>query len=75
MDMTTGMIRMLMENEKPTEQEMLVDSLQMTNKQKETMQVSKFDNRSPLGKEFMVCREILKKQKRSARRKAARSKE
>ena len=75
MDMTTGMIRMLHGGEETTEQEMWVEVSQMTDKQKETMQVSKFDNRSLLGKEFKTCREILKKQKRSARRKAKRSKE
>ncbi len=67
MDMN-GHIRMLAENEKPAQDETLVDMLKATQKQKDEMLVSPFDNRSNLGKVFTGNRAERRRQEKEARR-------
>lgn len=63
-----GHLRMLAENEKPAQDETLVDILEATQKQKEEMLVSPFDNRSPLGQIFTGNRAERRRQEKEARR-------
>ena len=67
MDMN-GHLRLLAENEKPAKDETLVDILMATQKQKDEMLVSPFDNRSPLGKIFTGNRAERRRQEKEARR-------
>ena len=50
MDTQTGNIRYLKENEIPSENEISISPEMMTEKQRATLQVSKFDSVSSLGK-------------------------
>jgi len=63
-----GHIRMLREDEEPEEDETLINLLKATPKQKEEMQVSKFDNRSQLGQIFTGNRKERRQQEKEARR-------
>jgi len=67
MDMN-GHLRMLVENEKPDQDETLVDMSKATQKQKEEMQVSPFDTQSALGQIFTANRKERRRQEKEARR-------
>jgi hypothetical protein len=68
MNVDTGEIRKLFEDEALLENEVLVSPDQMTARQHEEMRVSKFDNRSELGKLFTGNRKQRREQERERRR-------
>ena len=68
MDTRTGEIKYFEENKKPPEHYIKILQEQMTKKQSEEMQVSKFDNRSELGKIFTDKRKERKKKAKGFRK-------
>ena len=63
MDTETGEIRYFEENEKIPKKFVKIYEEQMTELQKKTEQVSKFDNKSELGKLFTSHRKLTRKQR------------
>lgn len=61
MDINTGELIMLGEGEGPLKSFISILQKQMTEKQKKEMQVSKFDNKSELGKLFTGNRKARRK--------------
>ena len=64
MHVETGRVRVLCDGEEPDRDEVFVHLEQMTEKQMETYQVSKYDNRSELGKVFTGNRKQRREQER-----------
>jgi len=68
MNMDNGYLRMLGENEKPSENEIMVALSELTMKQKDEMKVSLHDNRSVAGKKLQKARKAKKAAKKSRKR-------
>ena len=63
MNIETGEIRQFKEGEKIPKEFVRIFEEQMTNLQKQNMQVSKFDNKSELGKLYTSHRKLTRKQR------------
>jgi len=75
MNVDTGYLRRLLEEEKPSDREILIEESELTEKQKKTNKVSLKDNRSKAGKKLQSARknirfnDLTRNQKRNIKKK------